>query len=168
MIPYLIPISSMDEKIGGNDFERLRRWQRQGRLNRSQGIVRKRFPVTPTPKGVAKLIRKGILENARFAAAVLVKGKKDDEPLLLRWDVSFPTLYQIRMLGLISTPISYATAHLAAIFVKHFPREMAGVFGPSSLPVETRRAILSEARSRDFRIAMKVTRLKKSEDEEDY
>src|SRR5579871_4810493 len=167
MIPYVIPMTAMDAKIGGNDFERLRRWQRQGRLNRSQGIVRKRFPVTPTPKGVAKLIRSGILENARFAAAVLVKGKKDDESLLLRWDVAFPTLYQIRMRGLISTPISYATAHIAAIFVKHFPRDMAGVIGPSSLPVETRRAILSDARARDFRIAMKVTRLKKTEYDEE-
>jgi hypothetical protein len=43
---------------------------------------------------------------------------------------------------------------------------MAGVFGPSELPIETRRAILAEARSRDFRVAFKMTRLKKSEDEE--
>jgi hypothetical protein len=86
--------------------------------------------------------------------------------LLLRYDASFPTLSQIRQRGLISTPIAYATAHLAAIFVKHFPRDMAGVFGPSELPLETRRAILSDARTRDFRIAFKMTRLKKNEDDE--
>jgi hypothetical protein len=166
MLPYVVPMRDMDAKIGGNDFDRLFRWYRQGRLNRSQGIVRKRFPKTLTPKGVAGMIRSGVLENARFAAAVLVRGVKDDQPLLLRYDASFPTLRQVRQRGLISTPIAYATAHLAAIFIKHFPREMAGVFGPSELPIETRRAILAEARSRDFRVAFKMTRLKKSEDEE--
>jgi hypothetical protein len=166
MLPYVIPVRDVDAKIGGNDFERLYRWYRQGRLNRSQGLVRKRFPKTPTPRQVATLIRQGILENARFAAAVLVRGVKDDQPLLVRWDASFPTLYQIRRRGLVSTPISYATAHIAALFVKHFPRDTAGVMGPSDLPGEARRAILSEARSRDFRITLKITRLKKSDDDE--
>ena len=69
-------------------------------------------PIASTPRRVAKLIREGILENARFAAAVLVRGVKDDQPLLIRWDASFPTLYQIRGRGLTSTPIAYATAHL--------------------------------------------------------
>jgi saccharopine dehydrogenase (NAD+, L-lysine-forming) len=166
MLPYVIPVRDVDAKIGGNDFERLYRWYRQGRLNRSQGLVRKRFPKTPTPRQVAKLIRKGTLENARFAAAVLVRGAKNDQPLLVRWDASFPTLYQIRQRGLVSTPISYATAHVAALFVKYFPRDSAGVMGPSELPGETRRAILSEARSHDFRIALKITRLKKLDDDD--
>src|SRR5580692_6560958 len=166
MLPYSVKMKDMDAKIGGNDFDRLYRWYRQGRLNRSQGIVRKRFPKTLTPKGVAGLIRRGVLENARFAAAILVRGTKDDQPLLLRYDASFPTLSQIRRRGLISTPIAFATAHLAAIFIKHFPRDMAGVIGPSELPPETRRAILVEARSRDFRVAFKMSRLKKTEDEE--
>jgi hypothetical protein len=166
MLPYEIPVREVDAKIGGSDFERMRRWYRQGRLNRSQGMVRKRFPKTLTPKGVAKLIRKGQFENARFAASVLVRGMKDDQPLLVRWDASFPTLYQIRRRGLIATPIVYATAHMAALFVKHFPRDSAGVMGPGALPSDARRAILAEARSRDFRIALKITRLKKNEDEE--
>ncbi len=166
MLPYVVPMHDMDAKIGGNDFDRLYRWYRQGRLNRSQGIVRKRFPKTPTPKGVAGLIRRGVLENARFAAAVLVQGLKDDQPLLLRYDANFPTLRQIRQHGLISTPIAYATAHLASIFIKHFPRDMAGVIGPSELPPETRRAILAEARSRDFRTTLKMTRLKQIEEDE--
>jgi len=166
MLPYEIPMREADAKIGGNDFDRLRRWYRAGRLNRSQGMVRKRWPKTQTPKSVAKLIRQGILENARFAAAVLVRGVKDDQPLLVRWDAGFPTLYQIRLRGMISTPISYATAHLAAIFVKHFPRDSAGVLDAASLPAETRRAILADVRSRDFRITLKITRLKKIEDDE--
>jgi saccharopine dehydrogenase (NAD+, L-lysine forming) len=166
MLPYVVPMRDMDAKIGGNDFDRLYRWFRQGRLNRSQGIVRKRFPKTLTPKGVAGLIRRGVLENARFAAVVVVRGSKDDQQLAVRYDASFPTLHQIRQRGLISTPIAYATAHLAALFVKHFPREMAGVIGPSELPVKTRRAILADVRSRDFRITLKMVRLKKIEEDE--
>ena len=166
MVPYLIPVRDVDAKIGGNDFERLRRWYRQGRLNRSQGLVRKRFPKTPTPREVARLIRKGTFENARFAVSVVVRGSKDDQPLLVRWDASFPTLYQIRLRGMMATPISYATAHLAALFVRHFPRESSGVMGPAGLPIEVRRAIFTEARSRDIRIALKILKLKKKEDEE--
>jgi len=165
MVPYQVPIRDMDAKIGGNDFDRLYRWFRQGRLNRSQGIVRKRFPKTLTPRNVAALIRRGILYNARFAAAVLLRGMKDDQPLLVRWDASFPSLFQIRQRGLIATPISFATAHVAAIFIKHFPRDEAGVLEPEMLPAETRRAILSEVRSRDFRIKLKITKLKQIEEE---
>jgi saccharopine dehydrogenase (NAD+, L-lysine forming) len=166
MLPYEIPVREMDAKIGGNDFDRLRRWYRQGRLNRSQGIVRKRFPVSPSPRGVAKLIRQGVLENARFAAAVLVRGTKDEQPLLVRWDVNFPTLYQIRQRGMVATPISYATAHVAAIFVKHFPRDSAGVIGPGALESDARREILAGVRSRDFRTTLKITKMKKTEEEE--
>ena len=168
MLPYVIKMRDADAKIGGNDIERLRRWYRQGRLHRSAGIVRKRFPETLTPRRVAKLIRKGVLENARFAAAVLVRGTKGDQPLLVRWDASFPTLYQIRQRGMVSTPIAYATAHLAAIFVKHFPRESAGVIGPAALSAETRRAILADVRSRDFRVSLKITRLKRKDEEDEY
>ncbi len=165
MLPYAIPIREMDAKIGGNDFDRLYRWFRQGRLNRSQGIVRKRFPKTLTPRNVAALIRRGILYNARFAAAVLLRGVKDEQPLLVRWDASFPSLFQIRQRGLIATPISYATAHVAALFVKHFPRDEAGVLEPEMLPADTRRAIVAELRSRDFRIKLKITKLKRVEEE---
>jgi saccharopine dehydrogenase (NAD+, L-lysine forming) len=165
MLPYAIPIRDMDAKIGGNDFDRLYRWFRQGRLNRSQGIVRKRFPKTLTPRNVAALIRRGILYNARFAAAVLLRGMKDEQPLLVRWDASFPSLFQIRQRALMATPISYATAHVAALFVKHFPRDEAGVLEPEMLPADTRRAIVAELRSRDFRIKLKITKLKKVEEE---
>lgn len=166
MIPYSIEVKNVDAKIGGNDFEKLRRWYKQGRLNRSQGLVRKRFPAPPTPRQVAKLIRTGILENARFAAAVLIKGVKADQPLLIRCDVSFPTLYQVRQRGLVATPISYATAHLAAVFIKHFPKGFAGVASPEMLPRETRKALLADARGRDFRMSIKIRRLKPVEEEE--
>jgi hypothetical protein len=168
LMPRDTHVRDVDAKIGGNDFDRLYRWFRQGRLNRSQGMVHKRFPKVPTPKAVAKLIRRGILENARFAAAVLVRGLRDEQPLLVRWDASFPTLYQIRLRGLISTPISYATAHMAALFVKNFPRDSAGVISPSELPLEKRRAILAAVKTQNIRLALKITRLKKKEEDEEF
>jgi saccharopine dehydrogenase (NAD+, L-lysine-forming) len=165
-LPYFIPMREMDAKIGGSDIERLRRWYRQGKLSRSQGIVSKRFPQTPTPRQVAKLIRRGILANARFAAAVIVHGTKKELPMVIRWDAGFPTLYRIRMRGMHSTPIAYATAHLAALFVKHLPRGLSGVLPPEMLPPETRRAIVAEARSREIRIRMKIRRPKPAETDE--
>src|SRR5438874_7904166 len=89
---------------------------KQGKLSRSRGMARQRFPQTFSPKRIAKLIRQGILQNARFAAAVLVTGvkhgKKEDQHLLIRSDCMFPTLYQIRQQGRFTTPIAYATAHI--------------------------------------------------------
>jgi len=54
------------------------------------------------------------------------------------------------------------------MFVRHFPRELPGVHAPGDLPAETRQAILNDARARGFKLTMKTTRLKKSEDEEEY
>jgi len=167
-LPHFIPIRELDVKIGGNEIDRLRRWYRQGKLSKSRGLVSKRFPKTPTPRQVAKLIRRGVLQNARFAAAVLVRGVKNDEPMLIRWDATFPTLYQIRLRGLHTTPVAYATSQMAALFVKYFPRELAGVYPPEALPAETRQAILADARTRGFRLSMRATRLKKDEDEEEF
>src|SRR6202011_838009 len=98
-LPYFVPMQNMDVKIGGNEFDRLRRWYKQGKLSKSRGIVRQRFPQTSTPRMIARLIRQGILQNARFAAAILVRGvkrgrgKKEDQNLLIRTDCIFPTLY---------------------------------------------------------------------------
>ena len=167
-LPHSIPLRQMDVKIGGNEIDRLRRWHRQGKLHRSRGLVAARFPHTPTPRQMARLIRRGHLQNARFAAAVIVRGARKEQPLEIRWDVSFPTLYQIRMRGLGVTPITYATAQMAALFVRHFPRALHGVFPPETLPAEVRQAVLHGARARGFHITMKMTRWKRSQQEEEW
>jgi len=166
-LPHVIPMREMDVKIGGNEIERLRRWYRQGKLHRSGGLVSTRFPKTPTPRIVARMIRRGVLQNARLAAAVIVRGKKKEQSIEIRWDASFPTLYQIRQRGLLTTPIAFATAQLAALFVKHFPRELGGVYPPEALPAAVRQAILADARSRGIGITMRVSRLQKEDDEEE-
>jgi hypothetical protein len=134
-------------------------------------MARQRFPETSSPRKIANLIKQGILQNARFAAAVLVRGvkrgKKEDQRLLIRSDCAFPTLYQIRQQGRFTTPVTYATAHIAALFVKYLPRELSGVFAPEMLPAETRRAILRGLRNSNIHIAHKTSVLKPtSEDEE--
>jgi Saccharopine dehydrogenase NADP binding domain len=169
-LPRFIPMRDLDAKIGGNEIDRLRRWHKQGKLSKSRGMARRRFPETASPQAIAKLIREGILQNARFAAAVLVRGvqrgPKEDVHVLIRSDVLFPSLYTIRRRGLFTTPVAFATAHVAAQFVKNFPREDSGVFAPESLPVDIRREILAGVRSQGLKILHKVTILKTSEDEE--
>jgi len=172
-LPRTIPMRELDVKIGGNEIDRLRRWHKQGKLSRSRGMTKQRFPQTSSPRMIAKLIRQGILQNARFAAAVLVRGmkrgKKEDQHLLIRSDCTFPTLYQIRRQGRFTTPVAYATAHVAALFIKFFPRELAGVFAPEMLPAETRRAILAGIRDHSIRITHKTTVVKGNrEDEEEF
>jgi saccharopine dehydrogenase-like NADP-dependent oxidoreductase len=171
-IPYVIPLRNMDVKIGGNEFDRLRRWYKQGKLSKSRGIVRQRFPQTSSPRVIAKLIRQGALQNARFAAAILVrgvkrgKGKKEDQHLLVRTDCAFPTLYQIRQQALYTTPVAYATAHVAALFIKFFPRDLAGVFAPEALPLNTRRAIIAGIRNNKVKITHKTAALKDDDADE--
>jgi saccharopine dehydrogenase-like NADP-dependent oxidoreductase len=172
-LPHFIPMRDLDVKIGGNEIDRLRRWHKQGKLSKSRGMTRQRFPQTSSPRMIAKLIRQGILQNARFAAAVLVRGvkrgKKEDLHLLIRSDCMFPTLYQIRQQGLFTTPVAYVTAHVAALFIKFFPRELAGVFAPEMLPAETRRDILAGLHNHNIRSMHKTTLLKhSSEDEEEF
>src|SRR2546427_8555120 len=83
-LPRFIPMRDLDAKIGGNEIDRLRRWHKQGKLSKSRGIVAQRFPKTPTPRMVAKLIRRGILQNARFAAAVVECRTKKEKGKLVR------------------------------------------------------------------------------------
>jgi hypothetical protein len=169
-LPYFIPMRELDVKIGGNEFDRLRRLHKQGKLSRSRGMTRRNFPETSSPRAIAELIRRGILQNARFVATVLVRGlkrrSKEDETLLIRSDTIFPTLYQIRQQGLFTTPVAYATAHVAALFIKNFPLDIEGVFPPEALPVATRRAILSGIRKHSVKLTHRVSVLKRVEDEE--
>src|SRR5271169_936929 len=167
-VPYFLKLKDMDVKIGGNEIDRLRRWYRQGKLSKSRGLVASRFPKTPSPRQVARMIRQGKLQNARFAAAVIVRGTKQDRPMEVRFDATFPSLYQIRQRGLALSPISYATAHMASLFIKHFPRESAGVFPPGAIPLENRQAIFKDLKSRGIRVTMKISKKKTSDDEEEF
>ena len=109
----------------------------------------------------------GKLHNARLAVAVIERGMLKEQERELRWDVAFPTLYQIRQIGLSVTPIAFATAHMAALFVRHFPRELAGVFAPEALPSETRQAIVAGARARGFRVTLRTKALNNATEPEE-
>jgi len=169
-LPYFISMRELDVKIGGNEFDRLRRWYKQGKLSRSRGMARRNFPETSTPRAIAGLIRRGILQNARFAASVVVqgikRGPKVDQHLQIRSDALFPTLYQIRRQGLFTTPVAYGTAHVAALFVKFFPTDLEGVYPPEALPPETGRAILSGIRRHSIKLTHRITTLEAIEEEE--
>jgi len=167
-VPYFLKLKEMDVKIGGNEIDRLRRWYRQGKLSKSRGLVASRFPKTPNPRQVARMIRGGTLQNARFAAGVIVSGIKQDQPMEVRYDAFFPSLYQIRLRGLAISPISYATAQMASLFIKHFPRDTAGVFPPGAIPLENRQALFKDLKSRDIRLTMKITKKKPADDEEEF
>ena len=163
-LPRYFKMKEMDVKIGGNDFERLRRLYRQGRLRKS-GKAGKRFPQTSTPRQLEKLLASGALYHARFAASVIVAGRKGERRASIRWDAGFPSLHQIRRREVYTSPIAWATAHMAALFVKHFPRDLPGVYPPEALPVATRQAILSGAGAYGIRVEKRLTLLDLIDDE---
>ena len=162
-LPHYFRLRNMDAKIGGPDVDRLRRWFRQGKLSRSGGLVSSRFPATATPHVMTRLVRKRILHNARFGISVLVYGRMHRRPLLVRWDASFPSLVELRRRKCFWSPIAWATAQVTATFVKHFPRQTAGVFSPEALPPAIRRKVLATIRSRGIRLSKRVMRLKSLE-----
>lgn len=155
-LPRIIPMRSLDVKIGGSDFERLRRWYRMGKLRKSRRVPAKHFPKTPTPRQVAKLMRHGSLWHARFALAVVAHGIKGERHARLRWDVRIPTLHQLRRRGRFTSPIAWATTHLASLFVKHLPRHLGGVYPPEALPREMQQAVLAGARAYGFRFTKRL------------
>jgi hypothetical protein len=165
-LPRVLGLREMDVKIGGNDFDRLRRWYRQGKLRRAQGPAAKRFPQTPTPRQVANLVARGKLYHARFAAAVIARGRKGERHAIVRWDAVFPSLHLIRRREVYTSPIAWATAHLAALFVKYFPRRLPGVHPPEALPARTRQAIITGAHAYGIRIERRITLLKPVDDED--
>lgn len=155
-VPSVIPLKSMDAKFGGSDIDRLRRWYRQGKLRKSVRPVPSCFMPTPTPRTVRRLLRRGLLHNARFAASVVVEGIKGGHSASVRWDAMVPSLFQLRRHGLLCSPIAWATAQMAALFVKHFPRDDSGVYPPEALPEDIRKSILHDAKARGFRIEKRI------------
>jgi saccharopine dehydrogenase-like NADP-dependent oxidoreductase len=147
-LPRYLPIRELDVKIGGREVEQARDWHRQRRLRAGRPPHRSRFPPTPSPAELAVLMRRGVLHEARFAIAVLVHGTRKNEPVTLRYDVSFPSLQQLAARELFTTPIAYATAVLAASFAAQLPARHPGVFPPEVLPPAGRRAVLSGLRKR--------------------
>ena len=95
-------------------------------------------------------------------------GKKEDQHLLIRSECMFPTLYQIRQQGRYNTPVAYATAHVAALFIKFFPRDISGVFAPEMLPAEARQATFARLRNHNIRITHKTTTLKHNNEDDEF
>jgi hypothetical protein len=163
-LPRFVRMHHLEVKFGGNEIDRLRRLYRLGRLRPARRPPRKRFPRTPTPRQVARLIKRGVLSNARFAAAVVVRGVRKGQPVEHRWTCLVPSLYQLRQRGLLMTPIAYATAQVAARFIKRFPRDLWGVYPPEALPADLCREILADLKPRDFQITFKTRTLKAPEE----
>ena len=159
-LPRFLHFKSVDAKIGGTDIDRLRRWYRQGKLTRSRGLSSVRFPATVAPPAIVKLVREGVLRNARFAVAVSVYGSRRARPCRVRWDAQFPSLFELRQRTLAYSPIAWGTAHLMSMFVKYMPRDLLGVHVPEALPASTRRAILHGARLIGIRAKRTITYLK--------
>lgn len=158
-LPHFVKLRSLDVKIGGNEIERLRRWHRQGKLWPSSGMDEARFPQTASPSEVADLMRQGRLSNARFAACVVVAGRKGTRLFEHRRGCTFPSLYKLRQRRWLVSPVAFAAAQSAAVFVEHFPENLAGVYPPEALPREIRRAVLAGMRRRGFRFHKTITEL---------
>lgn len=152
-LPRFIRMNALDVKIGGNEMGRLRRWYREGKLRPSSVRINHRFPDTASPAEVRELMRSGELRNARFAVCVSVIGQRNGKCLGRRRCCVFPSLWQLRRNGIAATPIAFATAQSAAMFIEHFPEHLTGVFSPEGLSATVREAILRGMRKRGFRIS---------------
>jgi len=158
-LPHFIDMKSLDVKIGGNEIDRLRRWYREGKLHPSRKRVSQRFPETASPLQVADMIRRGKLLNAHFSVYVSVTGTKGRHRLERRRCCVFPSLYQLRHKRLLATPIAFAAAQSAAVFVENFPLHLDGVYPPEALSAEVRKSVLRDMRRRGFHFQRKTIEL---------
>lgn len=158
-LPRFIQMKALDVKIGGNEMDRLRRWYRQGKLRPSDSRVTRHFPDTVSPPEVAELMRRGQLRNARFAACVSVIGRRNRKRLERHRCCVFPSLWQLRRSGMTVTPIAFASAQSAAVFIEHFPTQLTGVYPPEGLSAGVRAAILRGMRRRGFQIRRGTTEI---------
>ncbi len=158
-LPRFIEMNDLDVKIGGNEIDRLRRWYSQGKLRTSDDRVNRRFPDTVSPAEVAELMRRGKLQNARFAVCVVVSGWKGRRRVERRRCCMFPSLSRLRREGTGGTPIAFATAQCAAVFVEAFPGHLAGVYPPEALSAKVRGGILRGMSRRGFRFERGTTRV---------
>lgn len=150
-LPHFLRMTDLDVKAGGSDIERLRRWYRQGKLWPSDGRSKQRFPATVIPAEIAGLMRKRTLRNAGFAVAVSVVGRTGHRWSEHRRVCVFPNLSQLRRRRLLTTPIAYAAAECAAVFIKHWPKQLAGVLPPEALSLTIRQQIIEDLRRKGFR-----------------
>jgi len=155
-LPYFIPMKDLDVKIGGKEFERLRRWCLRGRLGLAGEDFRKRFPKTSSPLELAELMRDGGLGDALFAVCVSADGRKGHRQVERRRACVFPSLHQLSHNRYLTTPIAFATARSAAAFIGNLPAQLAGVYPPEALPREIRRSILRDMRRHGFRLQRKT------------
>ena len=158
-LPRFIEMNDLDVKIGGNEMDRLRRWYREGKLRASDDRVNHRFPDTASPAEVAELMRRGKLQNARFAVCVVVSGWKERRRVERQRCCVFPSLARLRREGVGGTPVAFATAQCAAVFVEQFPEHLAGVYPPEALSARVRGGILRGMGRRGFRFKSGTTRL---------
>jgi hypothetical protein len=157
-LPRFLRIRNADAKIGGREIGRLRQLYLTGRLRPSRKRGRL-FPDTSNPAELDRLIRRGDLHNARFALCVVVTGKKGNRNSEVRRCCVFPSLLALRRWGMDTTPIAFAAAECAALFVRHFPVQMAGVHPPEALPAQVRNAITSDLDASGCRITTHERRL---------
>jgi hypothetical protein len=57
---------------------------------------------------------------------------------------------------LLATPIAFAAAQSAAVFVANFPRRLAGVFPTEALSATVRKSVLRDMRQRGFRFGRRT------------
>lgn len=161
-LPHFLPISNLDVKIGGNEIERLRRWYRQGRLRPSHPRNQELFPETASPATIADLLRRGRLTDARFMVCAVITGHKGWQWFEHRRSCRFPSLHQLRRKLWLATPVAFAAAQSAAVFVEHFPTRLSGVYPPEALPSRILQKVVLSMSRRGCRFAQSTVELRRS------
>ena len=170
-IPYFIPMRDMDVKIGGNEFDRLRRWYKQGKFRSRAASFASDFRKLLAARD-REIDSSGSLAKRAFRSRGPGSRRETRQRQQRRRAIAgsnrlpLPDALSDSPAGPYTTPVAYATAHVAALFIKNFPRDLKGVFAPETLPADTRRAIIAGIRNNKVKITQKITKLK-SDDPDD-
>jgi saccharopine dehydrogenase (NAD+, L-lysine-forming) len=159
-IPHYIKVRRVDFKSSGTDIEFAKALYRLGLFNKKsisfdgRQIIPVKFfsklaPRVPSPEEMRGMIKRGVIENAIFAAVVEVEGKQAERKITIKASAIFPDLKEISKKFFGATYISYPTGTAAYAFAKVIPKiKTYGVFPAEALRADLRKEVLLELESR--------------------
>jgi hypothetical protein len=130
-VPLFLVVKNADYKVGGGDVESATAGEGGGEV--------------PTPMEMRRLVREGVVRDARLIVSVEARGKRRRGSGPIVAHAVFPDIRSIMRRAPGATYIGYPTAICAAAFVSILPLvRKSGVLPPEALGKEARRSIIAE------------------------
>jgi hypothetical protein len=141
-VPLYLPVKNADYKAGGKDVDYALKGKGKGE-----------WPSVPAPDEMRRLVKDGVIRDARLIVSVEASGRRKRGKGALAWHAVFPDIRSIMRRHSGATYIGYPTALCAAAFALAIPSvKRKGVFPAEALDATVRAGVLQRLKSAGARI----------------